>query len=133
MKQIKARKLEETSWLAQTISDRMEIEFDANGASTRWNCLLTLLYIVREADNAKNDRIYYTNCDGARQIIICDIPSMMQYGTDFDQSGMQAKLRGMAERYTDDDGSYIVSVLTTHDLNSATIKDVSELLYQMNH
>jgi hypothetical protein len=42
-----------------------------------------------------------------------------------------AKLRGLAERYKDDNGQYIVCVLTTHDLNSATIKDVSELLYQL--
>jgi hypothetical protein len=46
---------------------------------------------------------------------------------------MQNSLRGLAERYKDDDGNYIVSVLTTHDLNSAIIKDVSELLFQMGH
>jgi hypothetical protein len=56
----------------------------------------------------------------------------MKHGTDFDTCGMQSKLRALANRYTDDDGQYIVSVLTTHDLNCATIKDVSELIYQMS-
>jgi hypothetical protein len=56
----------------------------------------------------------------------------MKYGTDFDRSGMQAKLRGLAERYKDDDGMYIVSVSTTLDLNTAMIKDISELLFHMN-
>jgi len=67
-----------------------------------------------------------------RQIIICDIPSLaIEQGLDFDRNGMQNKLRGLAEKYKDDDWQYIVSVLTTNDLNSATIKDISELMYQM--
>jgi len=45
---------------------------------------------------------------------------------------MQAKLRGLAERYKDDDGMYIVTVATTHDLNYAIIKDITELLHQMS-
>jgi hypothetical protein len=44
---------------------------------------------------------------------------------------MQCKLRGLAERYKDDDGMYIVSVLTTNDLNSCTIKSIDELIFQM--
>lgn len=128
----KPRKLEETSWLAQTLADKMEIEFDKNGPSPRWHCLHTLKIIVNEADNQNNENIYYDNYDGKRQIIICRIPSLMKHGMDYDREGMQAKLRGLAERYKDDDGQYIVSVLTTHDLNSATIKDVAELMYQLN-
>jgi len=131
MKKIATRKLEETSWLAQIIADRMAVESEANGLTTKWNCLLTLLYVVREADDPENDRIYYANSNGQRQILIASIPSLMQYGMDFDRDGMQAKLRGMAERYRDDDGNYIVSVMTTHDLNSAIIRDIGELLYQM--
>ncbi|WP_373325603.1 hypothetical protein [Sporomusa paucivorans] len=127
------RKLEDTSWLAQIIKDKMEVEFDKNGGSIRWNCLHTLYIIVKEADNPENDQIYYDTYNGKRVITICKIPSLMEYGTDFDREGMRCKLRGLAERYTDDDGQYIVSVLTTNDLNSATIKDVSELLYQMTH
>ena len=128
----KVRKLEETSWLAQIIADKMEVEFDKNGASARWHCLHTLRIIVSEADDPENSNIYYDNYNGKRSIVICDIPSLMKHGTDFDREGMQCTLRGLAGRYTDDDGQYIVSVLTTNDLNSATIKDVSELLFQMN-
>jgi hypothetical protein len=127
------RRLEDTSWLAQIIADKMEAESGKMGMypSTKWNCLNTLHIIVNEADSKENDNIYYDNRNGKQQIIIRNIPSLMKYGTDYDTEGMQNKLRGMATRYTDDDGNYIVSVLTTHDLNSATIKDVSELLYQM--
>jgi hypothetical protein len=132
MRKQPTRKLEESSWLAQIIQDKMEVEFDKNGASAKWHCLHTLYIIVQEADNPDNDRIYYDNCEGKRQIILCEIPSLMKHGTDFDTCGMQSKLRALANRYTDDDGQYIVSVLTTHDLNCATIKDVSELIYQMS-
>jgi hypothetical protein len=126
------RKLEDSSWLAQTIADKMEIEFDKNRASSRWHCLHIFYIIVNEADNTENTNIYYDNYNGKQQIIICEIPSLIsKYGTDYDTYGMQNKLRGLAERYTDDDGQYIVSVLTTHDLNSATIKDISELMYQI--
>lgn len=132
MTKIKTRKLEETSWLAQIIADKMEIEFNKNGASSRWHCLNVFKIIVNEADDSDNNTIYYDNVDGKRQIIICDIPSLMtKHGTDFDRSGMQCKLRGLAEKYKDDDGMYLVSVSTTHDLNHATIKDVSELVYQL--
>ena len=128
------RRLEDTSWLAQIIQDKMDVEFEKNGASIRWHCLHTLRVIVNEADDVSNDNIYYDNYNGKKSIVICEIPSFVsKYGTDYDVCGMQAKLRGLAERYTDDNGMYIVSVLTTHDLNSATIKDVPELLFQMNN
>lgn len=127
------RKLEGSSWLAQIIQDKMDVEFDKNGASARWHCLHTLHIIVNEADDQDNHKIYYDNYNGRRSIIICEIPSLvLKHGTDFDVYGMQCSLRGLAERYKDDDGMYLVSVLTTHDLNSATIKDISELLYQMH-
>jgi hypothetical protein len=127
----KTRKLAESSWLAQTLQDRMDEEMRKNGVTIRWRCLQTLKVIVNEADDPDNQSIYYDNNDGKRGIVICDIPSLMKHGTDFDREGMRAKLRGLAERYKDDDGQYLVSVLTTHDLNSATIKDLSELLYQL--
>lgn len=132
MKKQTARKLEDTSWLAQIIRDKMEVEFDKNGASARWHCLHTLHIIVNEADDPDNHRIYYGSYNGYRSIVICEIPSLMKHGIDFDTYGMQCKLRGLAERYNDDDGQYIVSVLTTNDLNSATIKDISELMYQIS-
>lgn len=128
----KVRKLEDTSWLAQIIKDKMDAEFENNGNTSRWHCLQTLHIIVNEADDTNNDKIYYSNYNGKRSIVICEIPSLMKYGTDFDTNGMQCKLRGLAERYKDDDGMYIVSVLTTNDLNSATIKDISELMFQIS-
>jgi hypothetical protein len=130
MKKIKTRELTDTSWLAQSIKDRMDVEFDNNGASARYNCLNTLHIIVNEADDPNNENIYYSN--GRKEIIIRDIPSLaLEHGLDFNREGMQNKLRGLAERYTDDDGQYLVSVMTTHDLNSAKIKDISELMFQM--
>ncbi len=126
------RKLEDSSWLAQTIKDKMDIEFDKNNeATTRWHCLQTLRIIINEADNKDNDNISYDNYNGRRAIVIRDIPSMMEHGTDFDRDGMRCKLQGLAAKYTDSDGNYIVSVKTTHDLNSAVIKDISELLHSM--
>jgi hypothetical protein len=123
------RKLEDSSWLAQIIKDKMEVESEAMGLypSTYWKCLHTLYIIVKEADDKENEEIYYNNGG----ITICNIPSLMEYGFDYDTEGMQNQLRGLQNRYTDDDGNYIVSVLTTNDLNSATIKSISELLYVM--
>jgi hypothetical protein len=127
------RKLEETSWLAQIIKDKMEVESNTNGITSRWHCLHTLLIVVREADNEDNHNIYYSNYNGKRSIVICEIPAMiLENGSDFGIEGMQNKLRGLAERYKNDDGEYIVSVLTTHDLNSCIIKDIEELMYQMS-
>ena len=94
--------------------------------------MAVLHIIINEADDINNENIFYDNVDNKRQIIIRDIPSLMKYGTDFDREGMQAKLRGLAERYKDDDGMYIVTVATTHDLNYAIIKDITELLHQMS-
>ena len=103
-----------------------------NGVSNRYQALQTLRVIVNEADNKENDSIYYANYGSKRQIIICEIPSLViKHGTNYDVYGMQCKLRGLAEKYRDDDGNYIVSVLTTNDLNSATVNDLEELLYQM--
>lgn len=132
MKKLKIRELQDTSWLAQIIQDKMDVEFDKSGNGSRWNCLHTLHLIVNQADDAENENIYYDIYNGKRAIIIREIPSLaLEQGLDFDKEGMQNKLRGLAERYKDDDGQYIVSVLTTHDLNSAMIKDISELMYQI--
>lgn len=125
------RTLEESSWLAQILADKMKTEFDANGNSIRYNCLTTLKIIINEADDENNETIYYTN-NGKRSVIISDIPSLTKHGMDFTKEGMQKKLRGLAERYKDFDGNYLVSVLTTHDLNSCIINDLSELLFEMN-
>jgi len=131
MKKQTTRKLEDTSWLAQIIRDKMDVEFEKNLGSPRYHALQTLHIIVNEADDQDNPNIYYDTYNRKRSITICEIPSLMKHGYDFDTNGMQCKLRGLAERYTDDDGMYIVSVLTTNDLNSAMIKDLEELMYQL--
>lgn len=134
MKKQTSRKLQDTSWLAQIIQDKMDIESEKMGLypSGRWHCLHTLHIIVNEADDPENNNIYYDTYNGKPSITICEIPSLvLKHGANFDVYGMQCNLRGLAERYTDDDGQYIVSVLTTNDLNSATIKDISELMYQL--
>lgn len=132
MKKLKVRELCDTSWLAQIIQDKMDVEFNKNGNTSRWSCLHTLHIIVNEADNPDNKNIFYITCNGKKAVIIREIPSLaLEQGLDFDKEGMQNKLRGLAERYKDDDGQYIVSVLTTHDLNSAMIKDISELMFQI--
>jgi hypothetical protein len=132
MKKQTTRKLNDTSWLAQTIQDKMDVESEKNGFSPRWHCLHTFHIIINEADDQDNHDIYYDTYNGSRSIVIREIPSLtLKHGTDFDTYGMQCKLLGLAARYTDDDGQYLVNVLTTHDLNSATIKDISELMFQM--
>jgi len=128
------RKLEDSSWLAQIIQDKMDVESSKMGlwVSSRWNALNTLHIIINKADDKDYDNIYYDTYNGKRSITICEIPSLtIEYGYDYDTEGMQARLRGLQERYKDDNGMYIVSVLTTNDLNSATINDLEELMYQL--
>ena len=128
-KQQTVRKLDDTSWLAQSIRDKMSVEFDKNGNSSRYFGLQTLYVIVQEADDPENEKIYYDNYRGKRQIIIHDIPSLViKHGMDFSSEGMRSKLLGLAEKYKDDDGMYIVDVRITHDLNSAYINDIHGLL-----
>jgi len=127
-----ARKLEETSWLAQIIQDKMDVESDTNGHTRRWHNLHIFKIIVNAADDPENGTIYYDDYDGKRRIIICDIPSMIaKYGTDFSREGMRSKLLGLQASTTDDEGMYTVNLLITHDLNSATINDISDLLYRI--
>ncbi|HHX60326.1 MAG TPA: hypothetical protein GX707_06265 [Epulopiscium sp.] len=126
------RNLEDTSWMAQMIQDKMEIEFEENGPSTRWHCLNIFHIITNEADDPENDRIYHKKSGHLKQIIICEIPDLSEkYGLDFDMNGMQCKLRGLAENYYDFHGNYLVSVVTTHDLNHASINDVNELMFEL--
>jgi len=122
MKKIKTRKLEETSWLAQIVRDRISECIDRNNMlkAAHYSVLLS---IIHEAEKTDVEDVYF---DG-RQIIICNLRSMNGCDRDY----LICNLRGMQERYTDIDGMYLISVLTTHDLNSATIKDISELLFEM--
>lgn len=120
MKRSSIRKLEESSWLAQTLADRMSVEYNANGITSRYNCYAAFKSIVNKADSNESG-FRYDNYNGKRQIIISYIPT-----------DLVNILTGMSVRYTDDNGMPIISVLTTHDLNSATINDIGELLYQMS-
>lgn len=131
MKKVKLKK-QKLSSLAQTIADKMRLESDNNGITNSWKCLLILKIIVEEADDPNNSNIYYDQRDNHLSIIVCDIPSLTKHGTDFDREGMRSKLLGLAERYKDDDGMYIVQMLITHDLNSCVIKDIDELLRQIS-
>lgn len=125
--------LNDSSWLAQIIKQRMDVEFNTKGDTTRFNCLNTLHAIVNQADDKNNDDIFYDKIGGNNAIVIADIPSLVEKeGLDFDKHGMQSKLRGLAENYKYDDGNYIVSVNTTLGLNSAIIKDISALMFELN-
>ena len=71
--------------------------------------LAALLYKVEVAD----DRSV------AAQIPNCSEP----YGTDFDSHGMTCRLLGLAAKYPE-----LITVLTTHDLSSVKIADISALI-----
>jgi hypothetical protein len=118
MKKTTMRKLEETSWLAQVIADKMDVEFSKNGESGKWLALKTFKFVVNCADTGewgmRYENIEKYNAGLVRQIIIPTIPY-----------GMQPEFLGMQARYDRDD---IISVLVTHDLNSAVIKDTSRLM-----
>ena len=119
MKKPVLRKLDETSWLAQSLKDRMEIEFDKNGNSSRWICLQTTLDVVRLADSDSNDAHYE---DGKKSIVVNNISSY----------DLECRLLGLAAKCTDSDGNMLVHVLVTHDLNSATINSVSDLMFSLS-
>jgi hypothetical protein len=110
------RKLKESSWLAQSLEDMLE----ASEPSSKKTCIQILKDVVDLADS-NYAGIYYETVSGERYIVISNIPTEMQNG-----------IRGLSERYKDDDGQYIVSALMTHDLNSAKI-NVSKLMYQIRN
>jgi hypothetical protein len=111
------RKLKESSWLAQTLADMLA---ECDQTSSRGLCIDTLKDVVTLADRG-NHGIYYETVSCERYIVIQNIPSELQNG-----------IRGLAEKYKDDNGQYIVSALMTHDLNSAKI-NVSKLMYQIRN
>ena len=117
MKKVTTRKLEETSWLAQVLADMIAVEFEKNGESSKWKVLRTFKFIVNCSD-AGEWGMFYDNEKRThdRLIIVPTIPY-----------GMQPDFLGLAERCKDESGNYTVSVLTTHDLNSAVI-NISRLM-----
>jgi hypothetical protein len=121
-RRITTRKREDTSWLAQSITDMMEIEHAQNGDSSRLHCLATVRYTVQCADDNNNGwGIVYGNdqATGERLITIPSIPY-----------GMQPDYLGLAECSKDAEGQYTVHALVTHGLNSAVI-NVSRLMAAM--
>lgn len=112
----RTRKLADTSWLAQTIADKMETEFSQRGESSKWSALNTFKFIVNCADTGEWG-MAYDNDERThnRLIIVPNIPY-----------GMQSDFLGLAERCQDEDG-YTVRVLVTHGLNAAVI-NVSRLM-----
>ncbi|MCQ4924869.1 hypothetical protein NE686_17335 [Tissierella carlieri] len=123
------RELSDTSWLAQIVKDKMDVEFERNGNSTKARSYSVLHSIINEADDPDNHNIYYADMGySGKGIVICDIRDTKALSEDY----MRSMLLGMQSNYTNDDESYIISVLITHDLNSATIKSISDLLYAMN-
>ena len=112
-----ARKLEATSWLAQTIADRVEIELEQNGESTKWVVLNTFKFIVNCADTGEWGMVYDNDAGTHNRLIrVPNIPY-----------GMQPEFLGLAERCKDDEGNSTAMVLITHGLNSAVI-NVSRLM-----
>jgi hypothetical protein len=112
MKKITTRKLQETSWMAQSIADMMDEEFEKNGQSSKWIVLRTFKFIVRCADTGEWG-MFYDNDQRTnnRMVVVPSIP----YGMQPDFLGLEARYQNTA------------SVLTTHDLNSAII-NVSRLM-----
>lgn len=106
------------------------------GRDTRAKLLNALGYILKEAENPGNEKVYFTTKDMGhgvypKGIVICDIGALsgmlFELGSDFNPeyvlSGMQA--------VTQDYDGYCMSVLTTNDLYSATIDDLSELVFRI--
>jgi len=121
--------MKKTLSLQTQIQKKIKDEIKNNGFTNRLNLLNTLNVMIKEADDSSVHDIYYNTSQSIVSIIICDIPSLtLKYGTNYDRDGIQSKLRGLAENCKDDNGDYIVSVATTHDLNTAIIKDVNKLL-----
>lgn len=121
------------SELSNAIESMMRIESDKNGISNKWNSLHVLKLMVDEADSPENPQIYYQWTGCKRKIVVTEIPDLsIHEGSYFTRYGMQNALRGLGERYKNDDGGYLVSVKTTHDLNSATI-NLTDLLFEIRN
>lgn len=103
-----------------------------SGRYTQGKLLNALGYIVEVAES-ENKRVYFAEgLHGERKgIIICDINELCgmqsKLGTDFNPEYM---LNGM-QAVTQDENGYCMSVLTTHDLYSAEIPDISEVVYRI--
>ena len=106
------------------------------GRRTRAKMLSALAYILQCAEDEENEKVWFTTCDIGhgpmkRGVVISDINALdwmrHELGTDFEPEFV---LRGMQAATQDKDG-YCMAVLTTHDLNSASIDNISELVYRI--
>jgi hypothetical protein len=113
--------------ITSKIVDRIaEMEAVANGTTVKWQSLRVLSLLLESADDENDNSVYRDD----RGLVICNIPSYaLAEGTSYSTEGMRSYLLGMAARFTDDDGRRLINVLVTHDLNSATIPDIGELIY----
>lgn len=122
--------------MTSKIVKQMAIDEYSFNRPTRAKLLNALSFIIKQAESEGNDRVYFTTKNIGhgnmnQGIVIQDISALweMRYelGSDFNPEYM---LNGMQAATQDRDG-YCMSVLTTHDLNSATIDNISELIYRI--
>ena len=101
----------------------------------RAKMLNALAYVVEAAEDEANADVYFTYTDIGhgpmkKGIIIHDIGALSgmsdKLGNDFMPENI---LRGIAEATQDQYDGYHLKLLTTHDFYSATIEDLSNLLY----
>lgn len=104
---------------------RQSADFSAYSQSCKWKACDILETIVEQARNTNCSEIIFGK--SKNHIVITNIPSLYQYGTDYDAEYVAARLRGLAEAMQDISG-YLVFVKTTHDLNSAEIPDLKKLV-----
>lgn len=93
--------------------------------------LSVLIALMKLADDENVPTVYwdYPNSHGMnRGIVCCEIPSLA-LGTDFGANEVGGILYGI--QFTYDTTHDNISLATTHDLNSATIRDVYYLLSEV--
>lgn len=117
---------------SKTIKEMAINEYRCN-RPTRAKLLNALAYIIREAENPNNEKVFFTTVDighGEMKdgVIIQDINALCgmswELGSDFNPEYM---LNGMQAVTQDADG-YCMSVCTTNDLYSAKIHNLDELV-----
>ena len=119
MKKTVIRKLDDTSWLAQIVKDRMDVEFDKSATSPRWHCLNTLHIIVNEADDTDNHILKVDGRGKGRLAISVDNPANQTVTVTI--YGMHAATGAVGDVGTFLIGSFTVTA--TDDKGYETIND----------
>lgn len=123
--------------MTSTIIKEMAMDEYGFNRPTRARLLNALSFVIKQAENPENEQVYFTTVnighgDRNKGIVIKDISALWgmqaELGSDFHPERM---LRGIEAITQDPYDGYCMSVLTTHDLYSATIDDLSELLYRI--